>query len=94
MELHFRPRFYRDLAKLKGKKALNTAIYHAIREIENAKSISGITGLQKLTDYKVYYRIKLKLSERENYRLGLAIRGNTVWLGRILPRKKFYRYFP
>lgn len=94
MELRFRPRFYRDLSLLKGKKEISAAVYRVIRQVEEAKNISEINGLKKLVAYEVYYRIRLNISERDNYRIGLSIRGNKVWFDRILPRRKFYKHFP
>lgn len=93
MELIFRPRFERDLEKIKDKEVLKR-ISTILRQIENAKDIKLIGGLVKLKKYVHYYRIKIKLSERKNYRLGLMIKGKKVWAERVARRIKIYRDFP
>ena len=93
MELIFRPRFKRDLQKIKDKEVLQK-ISAKLRQIENAKNIKLIGGLVKLKKYVRYYRIKIKLSEQKDYRLGLMIKGKKVWAERITRRIKIYKDFP
>jgi len=93
MELIFRSRFKRDLKKIKDKEVLQS-ISNILRQIEDAKDIKLIGGLVKLKKYVHYYRIKIKLSERKDYRLGLMIKGKKVWAETIARRIKIYRDFP
>lgn len=93
MELIFRPRFKRDLNKIKDKEMLKN-ISVKLRQIEKSANINQIGGLVKLEKYAHYYRLKIKLSVRKDYRLGLMIRGTKVWAERIAPRRKIYRDFP
>lgn len=93
MELIFRPRFKRDLQKIKDKEVLKS-ISVTLRQIEDANDIRLIGGLVKLEKYVHYYRIKIKLSKRKDYRLGLMIKGKKVWAERIARRIKIYKDFP
>ena len=93
MELRFRPKFRRDLLKLKGKEKLNNKVYSIIRQIKSARSISKIPGHKHLDQYKTRFRIKIKISEKDNYRMGLIIKGKTIWAERILPRPDFYKFY-
>lgn len=93
MELRFRPKFRRDLLNLKGKIKLNQIIYEIIQQIKSARNITEISGHKPLDLYKTRFRIKIKLSEKENYRMGLIIKGNKIWFERILPRPDFYKFY-
>ena len=95
MVLKYRPKFFRDLAKIKGReKELCLAVENAILNLQNASSISEIQNLKRLEQYEVHYRIKIKLDKKRTFRMGLIIRGNTVWLVRLLHRDKIYKEFP
>ena len=89
MELIFRPKFYRDLRKIKNIKVLRT-LSDIFRQIEHAESIEKIGGLKKLHDYSHFYRIKINISPKSDYRLVLMIRGNKVWAERIASVKKIF----
>ncbi|MBL7893134.1 MAG: hypothetical protein JNL63_10925 [Bacteroidia bacterium] len=93
MELRFRPKFKRDLLKLKGKPKLNEKIYTIIKQIRSARTISDIPGHKALDEYKIRFRIKIKISEKENYRLGFILNNNTIWAERILSRADFYKFY-
>lgn len=80
--------------KLKKNERLFRFIIRKIQHIKLAKSLSAIDNIEKLDKYVVHYRIKIKLSEKENYRLGLIIRGKRVWMVRCEKRNKFYKDFP
>ena len=95
MELKYRPSFFRDISAIKEKdKKLMRAIEKTILQLQKANNIYEIPGLKKLKQYKVHYRIKIKLDTKTTYRLGLMIRGNTVWLIRFRHRDKIYKLFP
>ena len=93
MELLSKPKFNRDISKIKNKDVamvLSAVMYN----IKSAKNISNIHNLVKLEKYSVHYRIKIKLDKKRDYRLGMIIRGNKVWLERFLHRNKIYKLFP
>lgn len=89
MELIVRGQFIRDL-KTYADKQLFTEVGDKAKEIEAAKTISQIQQLKKFRRYRTLYRIKIA----ENYRIGLIIRGNTVWFTRFGHRNTIYKYFP
>ena len=93
MELKYRPKFRRDILRLQGKSEVNEKIYAIIRQIKSAHSISEIPSHKPLDEYKMRYRIKIKLSEKEDYRMGFILKGNTFWAERILPRTDFYKFY-
>ena len=89
MELIAKGKFYRDLSEIKNKY-LTKAIYKTLKQIQYTKDISQIQQLRKLKKYKVYYRIKIQ----EDYRIGIIIRGNKIWLTCFGHRNNFYKKFP
>ena len=91
MELIFRPAFNRDLKKVKNKKVL-LELAASLRQIEKAGSKEKIGGLKKLRDYSHYYRIKIKISDKLDYRLVVMIRNNKVWAENFaLAKRIFYK---
>ena len=93
MELRFRPKFRRDLLRLKGKAEANERVYNIIKQIKAARNISEIPGHKTLDEYKTRFRIKIKISEREDYRLGFILKGRVIWMERILSRSDFYKFY-
>ena len=91
MELNFRPTFFREFDKVKNKDVLKT-LRNIFSQIEKAEDIAEIGNLKKLRDYSHYYRIKIKISNKFDYRLVLMIRKNRVWAESIaLASKIFYK---
>jgi hypothetical protein len=84
--------FHRDVANVKDVSLLK-ALKEKIEQIEVAVSSSQVTGLKRLTGYEAHYRIYVK-TNKESYRIGAIIRGNTIWLVRFLSRRKIHREFP
>ena len=93
MELRYRPKFRRDLIRLKKKAELSQSIYSILRQIKSANSISEIPGHKMLDEYKTRFRIKIKISAKENYRMGFILKGETIWAERILSRNDFYKFY-
>ncbi len=83
----------RDLLRLKGKREINERIYDIVRQIKSARSISEIPGHKPLDEYKIRFRIKLKINSKEDYRMGFIMKGDTVWAERILSRSGFYKFY-
>jgi hypothetical protein len=91
MELNFRPAFLREFDRVKNKDVLNV-LRNVFSQIENAESTAEIGNLKKLRNYTHYYRIKIKISDKLDYRLVLMIRKNRVWAESIaLASKIFYK---
>ena len=93
MNLEFDKRFLSDIKQVHDKE-LRSRILKIIQNIKQAEDISSIDNLKKLEKYSVFYRIKIKLDAKRDYRIGMIIRGNKVWMIRCLPRPKIYRQFP
>ncbi len=85
MELKFSGQFRRDIAN--RNKALSEEIRNTIKNAKEAQSLSQIQHLVKLKKYEVHYRIRVT----ENYRIGIIVRGNTVWFSRFGHRNLFYK---
>jgi mRNA-degrading endonuclease RelE of RelBE toxin-antitoxin system len=88
MELKFKGQFNRDI-DINNRHILEE-IKEAIANVKSAKSISLIRNLKKLRNYQTHYRIKIA----EDYRIGIIVRGKTVWFARFGHRNLFYNKFP
>lgn len=88
MTIEFRRSFLKDL-KLIGDKRILRRVREKIEEVGEAKSTSEISNLKMLQGAGNYYRIRVG-----NFRLGIAIKGETVIFVRLLNRKEIYKYFP
>ena len=94
MEYEYTNRYERDLLRYKhieelihsiGKKVLHVTKIDWIDEMQEA------VALRKKTSR---YRIKIKLSEDEVYRIGIIVLKNTVWFASIdKDKKRFYKRF-
>ena len=91
MELIFRPSFNREFKNIRNKKVL-LQLAVILKQVEKVNNKEAIGGLKKLRDYSHYYRIKIKVSDKLDYRLVLMIRHNKVWAENIaLAKKIFYK---
>ncbi len=88
MEVSVSKTFEKDIRKITDKR-IAKRILDLIEILENSKSIHSIRNLKKLKTPGNYFRIRLG-----NYRLGLLVEKNTVYLLRIMDRKEIYDYFP
>jgi mRNA interferase RelE/StbE len=88
MNIRIDETFQKDLRKLKNKP-LETKTALLIREIINAEYLTEIKNIKQLRGSTIHYRIRIG-----DYRVGLICQNNTVYLIRLLHRKKTYRYFP
>lgn len=90
MEIRFKPKFWRDIQKVKNDKEVVTALAKVFHQVENAKNINEINNIKKLINYQTRYRIKLYFDRRRDFRIGLYVQGTTVWFTRFLHRRKIY----
>ena len=88
MIVNIKKSFDRDIDTIQDKDLLNI-IMNYIKHIENAIQIKDIPNILKLKGYKNQYRIRIG-----EYRIGLEILSDEVYLVRFLHRKEIYRYFP
>jgi mRNA interferase RelE/StbE len=94
MVLKFDKKFYRDLNKISDHELVSEILPKIILNVKNASHISEINNLKHLEKYSVRYRIKIKITDKRTYRIGVIIRGNAVWFVRLLHRKRIYKQFP
>jgi mRNA interferase RelE/StbE len=88
MNAAFRRPFLKDTKKIKDDD-LREKVDQAIEEVRAAADIRSITNVRKLFGFANHYRIRVG-----THRIGIEIVGDTVWFGRLLPRRDFYRHFP
>lgn len=88
MKTAFKESFARDLKTVRNKKLLKR-VKEVIEAVEKAESLSVLPHLKKLKGEQNYFRVKVG-----DYRIGLALDGDTVVFVRVLARKDIYRYFP
>ena len=89
MNFEFKKSFARDLKKKAHGLKLRSRVLEIIHQVDNAKSLYEIKNIKKLKAEGDYYRIRLG-----DYRIGLTIKGETVFFVRFLHRNEIYRYFP
>ena len=90
MEVKFKPKFWRDLNKLKNEMKVVDAFSKILQQVEKAKNIDEINNIKKLDDYESRFRIKLFFDKQRDYRIGLYIHRETLWFARFLHRRKIY----
>jgi mRNA interferase RelE/StbE len=88
LKVEFRSSFARDLKRVRDP-SLKRRVKEVIELVERAETLQEISNLKKLRGGDQYYRIRVG-----DYRLGLALDGDTVVFVRFLHRRDVYRYFP
>ena len=88
MKVEFRESFAKDLKALQGKNLLKR-VKEVIEAIEQTDSLVSILNLKKLKGSGNYFRLRIG-----DYRVGVALEGDTVIFVRFLNRKDIYKYFP
>lgn len=88
MKVIFKQSFAKDLNRIRDKTLLKR-VEEAILHMEEAKSLEELGAIRKMQGSTFYYRLRVG-----DYRLGVRIEGETIWVVRFLHRKDIYRYFP
>ena len=88
MKVEFKNSFLKDLKKLKNK-SLQNSIYNCILQIESAPNVSSIKNIKKLKGFEIHYRIKIG-----DYRIGVKLEDELIYLVVFEHRKDIYKYFP
>ena len=88
MQVEFRKSFLKDIKKVRDKETLSL-IEKVILDAEKASKLSDIKGLEKLSGYKSYFRIK-----RPPYRFGVYSEKTTIEFVAFGTRENFYNSFP
>lgn len=90
MQGKFKPKFFKDIGKVKEDREIMTALYKVFVNVEKAEHVDEINNIKPLEKFDSRWRIKLFLDKKRDYRIGLYIHGKTVWFSRFLHRKKIY----
>lgn len=88
MKVTFRRSFERDLRGITDRRTLDK-IRYAIEAAERAAMLGEVPNLKKLTGTEAFFRIRIG-----DYRIGLAVEGDTLAFVRVLHRRDIYRHFP
>ena len=88
MNVEFRDSFTKDLKGVKEKGLLGR-VREVIEAVEKADSLAELPNLKKLKGGGNYFRVRVG-----DYRIGVALDGDTVVFVRFLNRKDIYKHFP
>ena len=89
MIVEFDKSFVKWLAKIRDKSVL-LRIENVILTIENSETISKLKGVEKISGFKKYFRIR-----SGDYRIGFEkISGNKIVLIIVAHRSEIYKIFP
>jgi mRNA interferase RelE/StbE len=88
MKVTVQKSFEKDISKI-VEKNIAQKVLTIIEQLELAQTLLEIPHVKKLETKGNYYRIRIG-----NYRLGLKVEKDTVYLLRIMNREDIYKYFP
>jgi mRNA interferase RelE/StbE len=88
VKVEFRDSFAKDLKGVK-EKGLLSKVREVIEAVEKADSLAELPNLKKLKGGGNYFRVRVG-----DYRIGVALDGDTVVFVRCLNRKDIYKHFP
>jgi mRNA interferase RelE/StbE len=88
MNVLFTAKFNKDISKIADDDLLER-IAEVIEDLENALSLSLVANVKKMKGYSGYYRIRIG-----DYRLGIYVEKNTIFIKRFAHRKNIYDIFP
>jgi mRNA interferase RelE/StbE len=88
VKVTFRESFAKDLKDIKDKGLLKH-VKEIIEAAEKAGSLVEMSNLKKLKGSGNYFRLRIG-----DYRIGIALEGDTIAFVRFLNRKDIYKYFP
>ena len=80
--------FEKATEKLKNRQ-IEERILASVVQVQEAATIQDIKNLEKLSGFKVYFRIRVG-----DYRIGLKIEHNVVTFLDVGHRKEIYKHFP
>ena len=88
MKVVFKRSFLKALKKLKDPK-LKNAIAESIEQIEASKNLPELKSVKKLQGFSNCYRIRIG-----DYRIGMEVQDDVVYLAAFAHRKDIYGKFP
>ena len=89
MKVLYRKLFLKDLKRLRKQPIYEQIAELAFTVLPEANQLRDVPGIKAMRRHPKRYRIRVG-----NYRIGIEAKGDTVEVMRMLPRGKFYRYFP
>ena len=88
MNVLFSAKFNKDISKI-VENDLSERVALVIEDLENAPKLSSVANVRKMSGYSGYFRIRIG-----DYRLGIYVDNDDVYLHRFAHRKKIYNIFP
>ncbi len=86
MNIEIKKSFVKDAKKL--ATSVQKDVFNLIKELELATDLEKF-DIKKMVGYLKFYRLRLG-----NYRIGLCIENNIIFLVRIAKRDAIYKIFP
>ena len=90
MEFRFKPKFWKDIHKVKHDKQVMSALDKIFKNVDKAEGTDEINNIKAFEKFEARFRIKLFLDKKRDYRIGVYIHKRTVWFARFLHRRKIY----
>jgi mRNA interferase RelE/StbE len=89
LDIQYRQLFLKDLKKLRKQPVYDQIYELAFTTLPDARSLQDLVNIKAMKGYSEQYRIRIG-----DYRVGIAVRENSIEVMRVLHRREFYRYFP
>ena len=88
MKVEYRKRFLKDLSEIpnSARKTIETFVFS---ELPNLGALGSSGKIERLTGYPGYFKVRFG-----EYRVGLRLEGDTIFVERVLHRREIYRYYP
>lgn len=90
MDIRFKPKFWKDIQKVKHDKQVMSSLDKIFGNVDEAENPVEINNIKVLENFEARFRIKLFLDKKRDYRIGVYIHKKTVWFARFLHRRKIY----
>ncbi|KOR32111.1 hypothetical protein TI05_09340 [Achromatium sp. WMS3] len=88
MQIEYKKKFLKELAKLpdKDSKPIEDFVFEKLPTYE---TLGEVGKIEKIQGYKNYFKMRFG-----DYRLGLKIDNQIVYIMTVKHRKEIYRFFP
>ena len=88
MNVRFKKRFLKELSILPSSCRKDVEIF-VFEKLPAAKALAELGNVEAMKGYHGFYKVRFG-----DWRLGLRLEGETLFVERILHRREIYRYFP
>jgi mRNA interferase RelE/StbE len=89
IKVEYGNKFLKDLKKLKQTDSYSEIKKFCFESLPNYNNLNDIHNIKKIIGHKNFYRIRIG-----NFRVGVRLENNILFLERVLHRKEIYKYFP